>query len=145
MIRTYSELITFKTFEERFEYLKVIAPIGAITFGSSRYANQAFYRSPEWLSVARKVIIRDNGCDLGMPGFEIIRDERDKSRENVIIVHHMNPITLEQILDRDPDIFNMEYLITTKMITHNMIHYGGQNHMPPHKVTIRTPNDTVLW
>ena len=144
-IRTYSELITFNTFEERFNYLKVPAPIGADTFGANRYVNQAFYRSPEWKRTVRDVIIRDNACDLGVPGFEIIRAEGDRSKDNVIIVHHMNPITLEQILERDPDIFNPEYLITTKMLTHNLLHYGAANNMPPHRIIVRSSRDTTLW
>lgn len=144
-IRTYSELMSLDSYEDRFNYLKVKSPIGANTFGSNRYVNQAFYRSPEWKQVSRDVIIRDNACDLGMPGFEIIRTEGDRSNDNVIIVHHMNPITLEQIIERDPDILNPEYLITTKMLTHNLLHYGADGNIPLHKVTVRCLGDTTLW
>lgn len=143
--RTYSELIKLDTFEERFNYLKLSAPIGGDTFGSSRYVNQTFYLSPEWRAVSHKVILRDNACDLGVPGFDIVRAKGDKSRDSVIIVHHMNPITIEQILDRDPDILNPEYLITTKMLTHNLLHYGAKGNLPMHKVNERSANDTTLW
>lgn len=145
IIRTYSELIKLETFQERFEYLRVPSNIGINTFGPERYLNQAFYLSVEWRRACRETIIRDNACDLGVPGFEIVRIEGDKSKDNVIVVHHMNPITPEQILNRDPDILNPEYLITTKMLTHNLLHYGAKGHLPPHKVNERTPNDTKLW
>ena len=144
-VKTYSELVKFESFEERFNYLRVNAPIGAETFGSNRYANQAFYLSPEWRRVTREVILRDNACDLGVPGFDIVRVKGDKSKDNVIIVHHMNPITIEQIIERDPDILNPEYLITTKMLTHNLLHYGSIGNIPAHKVTVRCQGDTKLW
>lgn len=144
-IRTYSDLIKLETFEERFNYLKTNSKIGIDTFGPSRYLNQAFYLSPEWRKVCREVVIRDNACDLGVPGFDIVQIKGDRTKDNVIVVHHMNPITPEQILDRNPDILNPEYLITTKMLTHNLLHYGGQGHLPPHKVNERTPGDTKLW
>ncbi|MBP5598082.1 MAG: hypothetical protein J6Y02_22125 [Pseudobutyrivibrio sp.] len=144
-IRTYSELILLDTFEERFNYLKVKAPIGAITFGGHRYACQQFYRSPEWKRVCRDVILRDNCCDLGLPGYEIERIPGDRSRNDIVIVHHMNPITIEQILERDPDILNMEYLITTRHSTHNCIHYGEDGVIPEMRLVVRTPNDTAIW
>lgn len=144
-IRTYTELIQLETFQERFEYLKCDSRIGIDTFGPNRYLNQAFYLSLEWRRTAREVILRDNACDLGVPGFEIIQIKGDRSKDNIIVVHHMNPITPEQILERDPDILNPEYLITTRMLTHNLLHYGAKGNLPPHKVTERTPNDTKLW
>lgn len=144
-VRTYSDLIKLPTFKERFDYLKVSAPIGSDTFGPERYINQAFYSSVEWRKVSRQVILRDNACDLGVPGFDIVRVKGDKSKDCVIIVHHMNPITIEQIINRDPDILNPEYLITTKMLTHNLLHFGAEGHFPPHKVTERMPGDTKLW
>lgn len=144
-IRTYSELIKLPTFKERFDYLKVHAPIGSDTFGPERFINQAFYRSLEWRRVSREVILRDNACDLGVPGFDIVRVKGDKSKDSVIIVHHMNPITVEQIVNRDPDILNPEYLITTKMLTHNLLHFGGEGNLPPNRVNERKPGDTKLW
>lgn len=143
--RSYSELCQLKTFEERFEYLRTKAPIGARTFGGNRYVCQQFYKSPEWKRVCRNVVIRDNACDLGMPDHEIVKIPGDRSHDDDIIVHHMNPITVEQILNRDPDILNEEYLITTRKLTHNHIHYGEEDVVPELKVNVRTPNDTTLW
>lgn len=144
-IRTYSKLILLPTYEERFEYLKLDAAIGIQTFGRSRYLNQIFYSSPEWKEVCREVIIRDNGCDLGLEGFDIVKDPREKGNDWSTMVHHMNPITIEQVLDRDPMILDPEYLITTRGLTHRLIHYGRNGRMPVHKVTVRTPGDTCLW
>ena len=144
-IRTYSELCTLVTFEERFEYLRVKAPIGAMTFGGNRYACQEFYHSKIWLHKCRDIIIRDNCCDLGLEGYEIERIPGDKSRDDIVIVHHMNPITVEQILKHDPDILKDEYLITTRFRTHNALHYGADGVVPLMKLTVRTPNDTAIW
>lgn len=130
----YSELKALKTFQERFEYLKLKGRIGEDTFGFDRYLNQMFYRDPNWLQVRNAVIIRDNGCDLGMPGHEIY---------GKIYIHHMNPIIQSDILDRNPDIINPEFLICTSQRTHNAIHYG--NEMPMLEPIIRTPNDTCPW
>lgn len=133
--RTYSELSQFSTFKERFEYLKLDGIIGEDTFGFDRYLNQIFYKSKEWEAVRREVIIRDNGCDLGLDGYEI----RGK-----ILIHHMNPIRQQDILRRSELLLNPEYLITTVLSTHNAIHYGDENLLPilPQE---RSRNDTCPW
>lgn len=134
-IRTYSELISLKTFEERYQYLRLGGKVGEATFGFDRYLNQIFYKDEVWLRSRDEVIIRDNACDLGIEGRDIY--ER-------IIVHHMNPITKEQILNRDPVIFDPEYLITTIKNTHDAIHYGDESLLMiiPKE---RTKNDTCPW
>lgn len=134
-IRTYSELSRLETFEERFDYLKLNGRVGAETFGFDRYLNQIFYQSPKWRRARDKVIIRDNGCDLGIEGHEIY---------DSIIVHHMNPITLEDIEMEREEIFNPEYLICTTKLTHNAIHYGDKNLLPKLPIE-RKPGDTKLW
>lgn len=133
--RTYTELSKLKTIEERFEYLKIDGKIGEDTFGFDRYLNQMFYKLPEWKKTRRDVIIRDGGCDLGVEGYDIAGS---------ITVHHMNPVTKEQILNRDPILFDPEYLISTTNLTHKAIHYGDSNLLP--KVnTERRKNDTCPW
>jgi hypothetical protein len=134
-LKTYSELSQFLTFRERYEYLKLDGTIGEDTFGFDRYLNQIFYKSKEWTEVRREVIIRDNGCDLGMDGYEI----RGK-----ILIHHMNPIRQQDILRRSDLLLNPEYLITTVLATHNAIHYGDENLLPviPKE---RSRNDTCPW
>lgn len=134
-IRTYSELITLPTFEERYEYLKLNGVVGEETFGFDRYINQLFYRSQEWRSVRNHVILRDNGCDLGVPGREI---------NGRILIHHMNPITKEDILNRSDFLMNPEYLISTIDITHNAIHYGDANLLMKDPIE-RSKNDTCPW
>lgn len=135
MIRTYSELITIPTFQERFEYLKIGGAVGEDTFGFDRWLNQVFYKSKEWLDVRDYIIIRDNGCDLGIPGREI---------HGRILVHHMNPISLEDIYNRTDFLTNPEYLISTMHITHNAIHYGDEDLLMKDPI-VRRPNDTCLW
>lgn len=134
-IRTYSELARLQTFEDRYEYLRLGGKVGAETFGYDRYLNQMLYRDPEWLEARDKVIIRDNGCDLGIP---------DRKIAGRILVHHMNPITKDQILSRDPAIFNPEYLISTMKSTHDAIHYSDEKLLMKDPVE-RTPNDTCPW
>lgn len=120
IIRNYSELIKLKTFEERFEYLKLNGRVGKDTFGFDRYLNQIFYLSPEWKSIRNDIIIRDNGCDLGMDGYEI---------EDRITIHHMNPIDASDIIHRSDFLLNPEFLIVTSLDTHNAIHYGNANNL----------------
>ncbi len=134
-LRTYLELVQLPTFRERFEYLKLDGTIGEDTFGFDRYLNQIFYKSKEWAAVRREVVIRDNGCDLGVDGYEI----RGK-----ILIHHMNPIRQQDILRRSELLLNPEYLITTVLSTHNAIHYGDENLLPilPQE---RSKNDTCPW
>lgn len=135
-IRTYSELITLPTFKERFNYLKLNGAVGKDTFGYDRYINQQLYqRNPRWKKVRDEVIIRDNGCDLGMEGFEIF---------GKIIVHHMNPITLDDIINDRDWIYDPEYLICTIHNTHNAIHYGDETQLITAPI-VRTKNDTCLW
>lgn len=135
-IRTYSELITLPTFEDRYEYLKLNGKIGEETFGFDRYINQQLYqRSQKWKSVRDKVIIRDNGCDLSMEGYEIW---------GKIIIHHMNPITIEDIERESDFVFNQEYLISTSLNTHNAIHYGDKNLLIKAPIE-RTKYDTCPW
>lgn len=134
-IRTYSELILLPTFEERFEYLRLGGKVGEETFGCDRYLNQILYTSPEWRSLRDKIIIRDNGCDLAIDGREIY---------GKIMVHHMNAITVEDILRRSEFVFNPEYLISTTMNTHNAIHYGNSELLYKDPI-IRTKNDTCPW
>ena len=135
IIRTYSELIAFHTFSERYAYLRLDGVVGEDTFGANRYLNQAFYKSKEWIAVRDKVIIRDNGCDLGILGREIF----DK-----ILVHHMNPIRKEDILERTEFLLDPEYLITTTKLTHDAIHYSDDRILALDPV-IRSPNDTCPW
>lgn len=134
-IRTYSELITLPTFRERYEYLKLNGRVGEETFGFDRYLNQAFYKSEEWRAVRDYVIVRDNGCDLGMEGHEIF---------GKILIHHMNPISKRDILDRSDLLLNPEYLICTIKNTHDAIHFGDENLLIVAPIE-RRKNDTCPW
>ena len=134
-IKTYSELITIPTFEERFEYLKLDGQVGVETFGFNRYLNQVFYKSDEWLSIRDYVITRDNGCDLGMEGYEIY---------GRILIHHINPITKDDIIQRSRILLDPENLITTVKRTHDAIHYGDSNLLIKAPIE-RRKNDTCPW
>lgn len=134
-IRTYSELITIPTFEERYKYLKIGGKVGKETFGFERYLNQEFYKSHEWQSIRRQVIVRDLGCDLGIEGREI---------HGKIIVHHMNPITIDDIVSASDFLLNPEYLICTLKSTHDAIHYGDESLLIKAPVE-RMKNDTCPW
>lgn len=134
-IKTYSELVGFETFEDRFNYLKLDGSVGKDTFGFDRYLNQLFYRSREWKSLRDQIIIRDNGCDLGVPGFEV------GSR---IIIHHMNPLTIDDVRNQTDLLLNPDFLICVSHRTHNALHYGNENLSLP-KIVERTPNDTCPW
>ena len=134
-IKTYSELITLPTFEERFEYLKLNGRVGEDTFGWDRYLNQSLYKSQRWKSLRNHIILRDNGCDLGVDGYGIFGGVR---------IHHMNPITIEDIETQSDFLWNPEYLISTSLITHNAIHYGDKNLLISMFVE-RTKNDTCPW
>lgn len=135
-MRTYSELIKFTTFRERFLYLSLDGIVGEDTFGFDRYINQELYSSVEWKRVRREVIIRDNGCDLAIPDREIF---------GRLIVHHINPITLNDIEEHNPDIFNPEFLITTTKPTHDAIHYGDKSYLDNCEFVERKLNDTCPW
>ena len=136
MIRTYSELITIKDYKERFRYLVLKASVGEQTFGSRRYLNQILYSTPDWKRIRRDVIIRDNGCDLAHPDYEITYEP--------IYVHHLNPISIDDILNHDPKVFDMNNLISTVFSTHQAIHYGDES-MLMQVYTERRPNDTCPW
>lgn len=135
MSRSYSELMKLKTFEERFDYLKLDGVVAEETFGPSRYLNQTLYRSPEWKRVRDKVLLRDNGGDLGC---------EDRMIQKHAYIHHLNPITKQQILDRDPALFDLENLITVSYATHQAIHYGDKSQLVLDPVE-RFANDTVPW
>jgi hypothetical protein len=135
MIRTYSEMIKFETFEDRFEYLKLRSSVGIATFGFDRYINQHFYKSNEWKNIRTHVIARDLGLDLGSEGYEIF----DK-----ILIHHMNPMKPDDIIHSNNDILNPEFLISTSHRTHNAIHYGDRSLLVKPLVE-RSRNDTKLW
>lgn len=134
-IRTYSELITLPTFEERFRYLQLGGKIGEDTFGHDRYLNQMFYTSDEWRRIRRDVIVRDNGCDLGI---------QDREIHGLIIIHHMNPITIEDIINRSEFLLNPEYLISTVKNTHDAIHFSDERILITDPIE-RRPNDTCPW
>lgn len=134
-LRTYRELRRIETFEDRFRYLALRGQVGQSTFGYDRYLNQALYQSREWRRLRRDVIARDNGCDLGIEGYEI------NSR---LMIHHMNPITIDEIVNGDDSVFDPEFLITTTHQTHNAIHYGDERQLPRPFVE-RRPGDTKLW
>lgn len=136
MIRRYSDLLSFDSFEDRFKYLQLFGTVGIDTFGFERYLNQAFYRTPEWKAVRKEVIIRDNGCDLGMHGREIF--------DKFIVIHHMNPITKDDILNRSEFLLNPEFLVCCTASTHKAIHYGDENLLVKDPVA-RFPNDTCPW
>lgn len=135
MIRTYSELRRLQTIEERFRYLTLRGNVGEKTFGFERHLNQTFYRSAEWRQIRNVVILRDNGCDLGIDGYEI---------HDRVIIHHMNPMVVDDFRNFNPDVLNPEYLITVSHNTHNAIHYGDE-HLLPRLPVERRPGDTKLW
>ena len=134
-IRTYSELITIHTFEERFKYLQLNGQVGESTFGFDRYMNQVFYRSQKWKSIRDFVIIRDCGCDLGVEGYDI---------HGKIIIHHMNPLSMRDIETESDFLLNPDFLICTAHNTHNAIHYGDENLLVTAPIE-RTKNDTCPW
>lgn len=135
MIRTYSELSKLNTFEERYRYLKLNGAVGEETFGFDRYLNQILYQSDEWKRCRRDIIIRDNGCDLGCEGFEV---------HGRILIHHINPITVDNIVNRNPKVFDPENLILTSHNTHQAIHYGNEDLLIRAQVE-RSKNDTCPW
>ena len=137
MIRTYSEMVKFDTFLDRFKYLSLDGEVGKDTFGYARYLNQYFYTTKEWINFRNKIIVRDNSCDLGI---------EDRPIRRRLVIHHINPITKEQILDRDPILLDPENVITTQMYpTHEAIHYGTEELLTPNKFEERKPMDTSPW
>lgn len=135
IVRSYSELTQIPTFIERYRYLKLRGKVGEDTFGFDRYINQMFYKSKEWRSIRDYVIVRDNGCDLGLDGYEI---------RGRILIHHMNPITQDDILNRSKFLLDPEYLITTTKNTHDAIHYSDENLLITDPI-FRVKNDTCPW
>ena len=137
-MKTYLELIQLPTFEERFEYLKCFGSPSEVTFGDKRILNQMLYKSPQWARVRQQVIIRDQGCDLGIV-------DRPIQKPNKIIIHHLNPLTIRQVMDHDPCIFDLNNLICVSHITHEAIHYSDVSLLVPSKPNERRKGDTKLW
>lgn len=135
MTRSYRELRRLETFDERFQYLSLTARVGDSTFGFDRWMNQKFYTSREWRRLRDEVIVRDNGCDLGVPGYEI---------HNRLTIHHMNPMTIRDLVQGNDEILNPDNLITVAHRTHNAIHYGDNRQMA-RRLIVRTAGDTKLW
>lgn len=133
--RTYSEMMSFDTFEDRYEYLKVTSSVGLPTFGSSRYMNQMFYRSPEWKRTRDSIILRDNGCDLAV---------EDRIILSKILIHHLNPITEDDVRLRNYVVFDPENLVCVSFNTHQAIHYSNSTILV-HDPIVRTKNDTIPW
>ena len=134
-IRRFSEMKNLKTFDERFDYLKLDGTVGADTFGSDRKFNQIFYKSPEWKRIRNKIILRDNGCDLGIDGHEI---------HGKIFIHHMNPISIKDLEDNIDDVLDPEYLVCVSHATHNALHYGDKQLLVSNSLE-RKKGDTKLW
>lgn len=134
--KTYSELIQIPSYIERYRYLKLGGKAGEITFGNERYLNQIFYKSPEWKSFRREIILRDCGCDMGVPGYEI---------QGVILIHHINPITVDDIYERKECVFDENNVISVSKRTHNAIHYGDEELLSIDEIVERKPNDTIPW
>lgn len=135
MIRTCTELFSLKTFDERVKYLMLNGKVAESTFGYDRYLNQQFYRSPEWRRIRREIILRDDGCDLGC---------KDHPIKGHIYVHHLNPITRDDIIQKTPYLLDPEYLITISYNTHQAVTFGTETSLPK-PVVERTPNDTCPW
>lgn len=134
-VRTYSELVEIDSFIERFRYLALRGGVGEPTFGGERWMNQDFYTSREWRTLRHHIIARDECLDLAFSGFDI---------HTPPIIHHMNPMSREDLVHGDESILDPEFLITTCHTTHNAIHYGGENHLP-RELVVRRPGDTDLW
>lgn len=135
IIKTYDELSKLKTYQERFDYLKLDGLVGKDTFGCDRYLNQMFYKTTEWRRIRDQIIIRDNGCDLGVEGYDLY---------GRFFIHHINTITLEDIVERRDNLLNPNNLITVSFETHNAIHYGDEK-LRPLEFVERTKNDTIPW
>lgn len=135
MIRTYTEMMSFDSFYDRFNYLNLSGQVGKDTFGYDRYLNQAFYKSAEWQRLRNEIILRDEGCDLAHPDYQIV---------GRVYIHHLNPVTKKDVLDRSDLLLNPEYLVCVSYDTHQAIHYGDENLLQPDLV-IRRPDDTCPW
>ena len=135
MSRTYSELVSLPSFEERFRYLSLRGTVGRPTFGTERWMNQQFYKSREWRTLRNHIIVRDNACDLGIPGYEI---------GGPVYIHHLNPMEVDDIVQGNDEILDPEFLISVTHQTHNAIHYGDEN-LVPRQLVERFPNDHAPW
>lgn len=135
MIRTYTEMMSFDSFYDRFNYLNLSGQVGKDTFGYDRYLNQAFYKSAEWQRLRNEIILRDEGCDLAHPDYQIV---------GRVYIHHLNPVTKKDVLDRSDLLLNPEYLVCVSYDTHQAIHYGDENLLQPDLI-IRRPDDTCPW
>lgn len=136
MTKTYSELIKLKTFDERLQYLLLHGQPGSVTFGSHRYLNQALYLSKDWLNTRREIILRDEGCDLAHPEYPL---------DHGLYIHHINPLTIEDLTNRSDRIFDPENLICVSFYTHQAIHFGDMNLVTSRRAADRKPNDTIPW
>lgn len=136
MYRTYDELIKIPSFEERFKYLQLNGQCSVETFGGHRLLNQMLYKSPQWRSIRQRVIIRDMGSDLAI---------EDRPINDLILIHHINPITIEQVTNFEPEVFDLNNLICVSKATHNAIHYGDGSKLTPSECVERKPGDTKLW
>lgn len=136
MIRTYKDLSTLKTFEQRFNYLKLLGAVGAETFGFDRYINQILYHSKRWRMTRNEIIVRDNGCDLGHPDYPIY---------GLIIIHHMNPITISDVENDIDELYDPRFLISSAYLTHRAVHYGDEKFIQNLQLVERRPNDTCPW
>lgn len=149
MMKTYSELIKLKTFEERYEYLKIGGRVGDLTFGPNRFINQRLYRSQQWKDLKREMIIRDNGCDLAMPDRivdgRIFINGREVEIHEPVYLHHINPITDEDILEGNDCVFDPENLVCCSFATHEAIHYSNYGMLKGLELVVRKPNDTIPW
>lgn len=134
--KKYSEMLQLSTFEDRYNYLKLHGDVGRETFGNDRYMNQQFYRSAEWKRVRDQVIVRDGGCDLGLPDHKI---------SGKIYIHHINPLTLDDITNNPEKMLDPENLVCVSHVTHNAIHYGDDTILRTKQLTERTPNDMCPW
>lgn len=138
LIRTYTELMQIQDYLGRYRYLKLHTKIGDTTFGWERYLNQRFYTSNEWRQFRRDIIVRDGGCDLGVPGHEY-------GPGDLVVIHHLNPINTDDIIDQTEYLMNPEYVVSCKSTTHNAIHYGDESLIIPYEMVVRHPNDTCPW
>lgn len=138
LTKTYSELIKIPSYEGRFKYLSIGGGVGTSTFGSHRYLNQILYGSSEWKTFRQQIIVRDNGCDLAHEDHPIFKGAK-------LLIHHINPITVDDILNRSPKIFDPENVITTVFDTHQAIHYGDDSFLRANTFANRRPNDTCPW
>lgn len=136
MSKCYTELINIKAFEDRIRYLMTNGIVGDMTFGGHRHLNQMLYQSEQWKNAKRQVIIRDGGCDLAHEDYPIAGS---------VYVHHIEPITIENVLNRDYCVFDLENLVSTSFTTHNLIHYGNEEGIKMLKIPVRKPNDTCPW